>query len=139
MTTDMAKAEELRVRYLTEAIQTATPAARLAMLFDSLEMDLLRAEKAFAENGGIKTISDLLIHAQDILMLLRDTIDVTVWEPGARLQALYDHLYRELVYANLDKDVARVAEARTHVSRLAEAWREAARRADSPSNAVTAG
>lgn len=138
MTTDMAKAEELRIRYMTEAIETATPAGRLTMLFDSLEMDLIRVEKAFADNGGIKTISDLLIHAQDILMLLRDTIDVAVWEPGARLQALYDHLYRELVQANLDKDVARVAEARGHVSQLAEAWREAARRADAPSTAGSA-
>ncbi len=139
MTTDISKAEELRIRYMTEAIETATPAGRLTMLFDSLEMDLIRAEKAFAENGGIKTISDLLIHAQDILILLRDTIDVSAWEPGARLQALYDHLYRELVQANLDKDPARVAETRSHVSRLAEAWREAARSAESPSTAVPAG
>lgn len=138
MTTDAARAEELRVRYITEAIETATPAARLSMLFDSMEMDLIRADKAFSEGGSIKTISDLLIHAQDILMLLRETIDVTVWEPAARLRALYDHLYSELVKANMEKDRQRTVAVREHVSRLAAAWREAAQRSDQPAEVPVA-
>lgn len=131
MTTDADRAEELRVRYLTEAIQTATPAGRLTMLLDALEMDLARADRAFATAPlDIKTLSDLLIHAQDILLLLRDTIDVSAWEPAARLQALYDFLYSELVKANLDKERSRIALVAGHVSQLAGAWREAARQAE---------
>ncbi len=126
MTSDARRAEELRIRYLTEAIETATPAVRLTMLFDSLEMDLARADKAFAEGSDLKTLSDLLIHAQEILALLRDSMDVSLWEPAARIRALYDHLYSELVTANLEKDRARTAEVAGHVTQLAAAWREAA-------------
>jgi len=131
MTTDAKKLEEMRLRYLTEAIETSTPASRLTMLFDALEMDLARADQAFgAERVDIKSLSDLLIHAQDILLTLRSTLDVSVWEPAARLQALYDHLYNELVKANLDKDRARAAGVAGHVGQLAQAWREAARQSE---------
>ena len=126
MTSDARRAEELRIRYLTEAIETATPAGRLTMLFDALEMDLARADKAFAEAADLKSLSDLLIHAQEILALLRDSMDVSVWEPAARIRALYDHLYSELVMANLEKDRARTADVAGHVGQLAAAWREAA-------------
>lgn len=126
MTSDARRVEELRIRYLTEAIETASPAMRLTMLFDALEQDLARADRGFAEGIDLKRLSDLLIHAQEILALLRDTMDVSVWEPAARIQALYDHLYTELVMANLEKDRDRVAEVAVHVAQLAVAWREAA-------------
>lgn len=127
MTIDARRAEEMRVRYLTEAIETATPAVRLTMLFDALQLDLAKTDRAFAEQAQLKVISDLLIHAQEILALLRDTIDVGAWEPAARVRALYDYLYSELVKANLDKDRARAAAVADHVQKLADAWREAAR------------
>lgn len=131
MTSDARRAEELRIRYLTEAIETASPAVRLTMLFDSLEQDLARADRGFADGADLKTLSDLLIHSQEILALLRDTLDVSAWEPAARIRALYDHLYNELVMANLEKDRARTAGVAGHVAQLAAAWREAAAAADS--------
>lgn len=131
MTSDARRAEELRIRYLTEAIETASPAVRLTMLFDSLEQDLARADRGFADGTDLKTLSDLLIHAQEILALLRDTLDVSTWEPASRIRALYDHLYNELVMANLEKDRARTAGVAVHVAQLAAAWREAAASADS--------
>ena len=137
MTSDARRAEELRVRYLTEAIETATPAVRLTMLFDSLEMDLARADRGFAEGAELKTISDLLIHAQEILALLRDTMDTSTWEPAARIRALYDHLYGELVKANLEKDRPRTASVAEHVRQLAAAWREAARQAEAATALVS--
>lgn len=127
MTYDARRAEEMKIRYLTEAIETASPAVRLTMLFDSLELDLAKADKGFAEQADLKTISDLLIHAQEIVALLRDSIDTSVWEPAVRIQALYDFLYRELVIANLEKDRIRTAAVADHVRQLAAAWREAAR------------
>lgn len=138
MTSDARRAEELRVRYLTEAIETATPAARLTMLFDSLQMDLARADRGFADGAELKTISDLLIHAQEILALLRDTMDTSTWEPAARIKALYAYLYGELVMANLEKDRSRTAAVAGHVAQLADAWREAARQAESAAALVPA-
>ncbi len=123
---DARNAEQLRVRYLTEAIETATPAGRLVMLVDALEMDLAFADKAFAAGDNLKEISDRLIHAQEILLTLRDTLDTTIWEGAERLGALYDYLGTELLHANMDKDRARAAEVARHVSQLAAAWRQAA-------------
>ena len=126
MTSAAQRAEEMRLRYLTEAIETSTPASRLTMLLDALEMDLARADRAFAERCEPKAVSDLLIHAQDIILALRDTLDTSTWEPAERLGALYDHLYTELVGANLDKDRLRAAAVASHVAELANAWRKAA-------------
>jgi flagellar protein FliS len=122
--------DALRVRYLTEAIETATPAGRLTLLLDALEMDLARVDRAFAAGAPPKETGDLLVHAQEILAALRDTIDVSAWDPAERIRALYHYLYTELVQANLDKDRARAAAVAAHVSQLAAAWREAARRSD---------
>jgi flagellar protein FliS len=126
MTTAAQRTEEMRLRYLTEAIETSTPASRLTMLLDALEMDLARADRAFAESATPKTVSDLLLHAQDIIFTLRDTLDASTWEPAERLIALYDHLYTELVRANLEKDRECAANVAMLVSDLANAWRKAA-------------
>ncbi len=120
------RAEEMRLRYLTEAIETSTPASRLTMLLDALEMDLARADRAFVDGSNPKTVSDLLIHAQEIILALRDTLDTSAWEPAGQIGSLYDHFYSELVRSNLEKDRARAAEVALHVATLAAAWRSAA-------------
>lgn len=121
------RAEEMRLRYLTEAIETSTPASRLMMLLDALEMDLARADRAFVDGSNPKTVSDLLIHAQEIILALRDTLDTSVWEPAGQIGSLYEHFYAELVRSNLDKDRARAAQVASQVAAIAAAWRCAAR------------
>jgi flagellar secretion chaperone FliS len=112
-------------RYLAESVHTATPAVRLTMLFDRLELDVRRAADAF-ETGDLKVISDNLVHAQEILFILRVTLRGDVWEGAERLAALYDFLAGELLGANLAKDRARLAAASEMISELASAWRGAA-------------
>jgi flagellar secretion chaperone FliS len=137
MTAQAERMEAMRTRYLREAVETSTPAGRLVMLLDALEMDLGRADKAFADKADIKTISDLLIHAQSVLMVLRDTLDTSSWEPATRLWALYDYLHNELVHANLQKDRDRAAAVAIHVTQLAAAWRKAAADASQPAALVS--
>lgn len=118
-------AEALRARYLAEAIETATPAARLIMVLDRLEQDLALADRGF-EAGDLKVISDHLIHAQEIVLALRDTIKVDLWDGAPRVIALYDHLTNELLRSNLDKDRERAAKAAGMLRQLADGWRRAA-------------
>jgi flagellar protein FliS len=115
----------VRRRYLAEAIETASPAVRLMMLFDRLDHDLRSADAAFA-TGAVKDVNDRLVHAQEIVLTLRDTLKVDWWDGGPRLYELYNHLFGELVGANLDKDRDRVAAAEGFLSRIGEAWRTAA-------------
>jgi len=118
-------AEDLAQRYLADAVETASPAVRLTMLYDRLELDLRRAETGF-EEGDLKAISDNLIHAQEILLTLRTTLRGDVWDGAARLAALYDFLHGELLQANLAKDRTKVTGAAELVAQLGAAWRAAA-------------
>jgi flagellar protein FliS len=113
-------------RYLGDSLATASPAALLVMLYDRLVLDLQRAENAQLA-GDRETAHHNLVHAQDIVAELRNSLDVEAWEGGENLMALYNWLSKELIAANLSGDAARTAACRTvTVEPLAEAWRGAA-------------
>jgi flagellar protein FliS len=116
-----------RRRYLAEAIETASPAVRLIMLFDRLDLDLRSAAAAFV-TGSIKDVNDRLIHAQEIIVTLRDSLQLDAWDGAPGLHALYNHLFGELVGANQDKDRDRVVAAERSLNQIGQAWRDAAAR-----------
>ncbi len=120
-----SQTEKLRERYLAEAVETAQPAVRLTMLFDALELDLRRADSAF-DTGDLKGINDNLVHAQAIILTLRDTIKPELWDGAPRLIALYDFFLAELLRANLDKDRTRAAGVSDLIGQIGGAWRKAA-------------
>lgn len=120
-----AQAAKLRQRYLADAIETAQPAVRLTMLYDALELDLRRADAAF-ETDDLKAINDNLVHAQTIILTLRDTIKPELWEGAPRMIALYDFFLAELLGANLDKNRERAASVAELIGRVGNAWRKAA-------------
>ena len=111
-------------RYLAEAVETASPATRLVMLYDRLVLDLDRAENA-CRTGDVAVAHVNLVHAQQIVGVLADTLDMT-WSGAQNLHDLYEYLYQEMISANLEKSPAKVANCSTVVRPLAAAWREAA-------------
>jgi len=125
----------LQSRYLAEAIETATPAERLLMLFDRLEVDLARASTGFAAKDNF-AINEHLVHAQEIVAALRVTLDVTAWPEGAQLAGLYNFWQSELLAANLEKAPARLSQVTEMVTQVAGAWRVARDRAYAPSMAT---
>ena len=110
-------------RYLSEAVQTASPAARLVMIYDRLLLDLNRAEKA-CQQGDVADAHYALVHAQQIVGVLSDTLDMSVWEGAQNLHDLYEYIYGELITANLNKDASTVGNAISVVRPLAAAWHE---------------
>jgi flagellar protein FliS len=115
----------LRARYLSDRIATASPQQLLVMLYDRLALDLERAEDALV--GKDREAAHVqLMHAQEIVLELRSSLQVDVWEGGPRLAALYSWLVGELIQANLKGDVRRVRDCRAIVEPLRDAWREAA-------------
>lgn len=135
---DVDQTAEMRIRYLAEAIETASPATRLTMLWDRMQLDLTRARKGF-EASDLEEVNAGLVHAQEILLVLRDTMRVDAWEGAARVVALYDHLQHELLKANVDKDSGRAAAASALVDELANAWRIAAAEGNSARVEETSG
>jgi flagellar secretion chaperone FliS len=115
----------LRARYLGASVSTASPQQLLVMLYDRLALDLERAEEGLT-TGDQETARENLVHAQEIILELRASLNVEVWDGGPRLAALYSWLVGELIQANLKSDVRRVRDCRQVVEPLRDAWREAA-------------
>ncbi len=118
-------AAALRARYLGDTVATASPQQLLVMLYDRLALDLERAQGALAE-GDRRAAGEQLLHAQEIVLELRSSLQVDVWEGGPRLAALYGWLHSELVQANVKGDRNRVESCRQVVEPLRDAWRQAA-------------
>ncbi len=114
-----------RNRYASSSVTTASPSRLLVMLYERLVRDLACAEAALGARDLAK-VNAQLQHAQQIVLELRTSLDVTAWSGGQRLADLYTFLYEELVRANLEKDVQRVRDCRDIVEPLADAWRQAA-------------
>jgi flagellar secretion chaperone FliS len=124
----------LRARYLADTVSTASPARLLVMLYDRLLLDLSQGEAAMRA-GEREVASDRIIHAQDIVLELRGSLDVTGWTGAPGLARLYSFLLTELIRANVRQEPDRVAGCRELVQPLAEAWRTAAHGAERPADA----
>jgi flagellar secretion chaperone FliS len=115
----------LRARYMGASVATASPQQLLVMLYDRLALDLERGEQALVD-GDRQQAGEQLMHAQEIVLELRASLQVDVWDGGPRLAALYAWVLGELIQANLKGDVRRVRDCRKVVEPLRDAWREAA-------------
>jgi flagellar secretion chaperone FliS len=118
-------AASLRARYMGDSIATASPHQLLVMLYDRLALDLERAEDSLSR-GEREAARGPVMHAQEIVLELRASLQVDVWDGGPRLAALYSWLVTELIQANVKGDIRRVRDCRKVVEPLRDAWREAA-------------
>lgn len=121
MTQDTKALEE---RYLADFVMTATPVQRLLMLFTYLKSDLTSAEEAFEAKDN-KKINDSLVHAQQILIALRDVLDPDT-EFGEGLRAIYTFCIERLIAANINKDRSLISAVCVMVERIATANENAA-------------
>jgi flagellar secretion chaperone FliS len=115
----------MRGRYLADSVATASPARLLTMLYDRLVLDLNRGEEALRA-GDRNAAWQQLVHAQDIVLELRTSLNADAWDGADRLAQIYTWLLTELVGANVNADADRVAACRGLVEPLRDAWREAA-------------
>jgi flagellar protein FliS len=130
-----------RLRYLANAVSTATPAQRIVMLYDRLGLDIERAASGDADGGA----SPHIRHAQQIVAELLSSLDTSVWKGAANLTAIYGFLLSELIACNTEPDPDRLRVLGDVVSRLRSSWHEAAQqlaggsRPTQPAASVTAG
>jgi flagellar protein FliS len=127
----------LRARYLADAVTTASPGRLVVMLYDRLVLDLAHAEDAF--RGGDRAAgAGRLLHAQEIVLELLSSLNVSAWAGGAGLARLYSFLVTELIGANVQADAVRVVACRQLVEPLRDAWAEAMRTAAGQPQPATA-
>lgn len=121
----MTSSPQLRDRYLRDSVNTASPAKLLIMLYDRLILDLAKGEEAL-RSGEREAANDRIVHAQEIVLELRTSLDVEAWSGAPGLANLYGWLLTELIGANIARDADRVAACRALVEPIREAWSEAA-------------
>ncbi len=114
-----------RTAYLDASITTASPARLLVMLYERLVLDCRRALDA-QRAGDHQEAHGQLIHAQDIVIELRSSLNTEAWEGGPGLASLYDYLHTRLIRANVGRDASITEHCLGLVTDLCATWREAA-------------
>ena len=114
-----------RATYMDASIATASPARLLVMLYERLVLDLQRGLAA-QESGQVEETHRQLTHAQDIVMELHSSLKTDGFKGAADLGSLYGYLHRQLVVANIRKDVDITRECLRIVTDLCDTWRQAA-------------
>ncbi len=122
MRNDFAAARSL---YNRDSVLSASPARILTMLYDRLLLDLQRAETCQLQ-GDWNTASTHLLHAQEIVAELTGSLKPELWDGGPALFSLYQYVARQLIGANMYRDVYRTRECQTLLEPLRTAWHEAA-------------
>ena len=112
---------QARNRYQDDGMKMTSPQRLVTLLYQRLLRDLVDADAAITD-GRIEDAHNALIHAQDIVLEFHLALDPEGFDGGERLADIYVYLTDRLVDANRSKDRDIVAECRTLVEPLAEAF-----------------
>lgn len=111
--------------YNRDSVLSASPARLLVMLYDRMLLDLQRAETAQLGEDW-PTAGAQLLHAQEILVELMNSLRPDAWDGGPGLLALYGYVLQAMLAANGGHDVTKTRECITLLEPLRLAWHEAA-------------
>ena len=125
-----------RAAYMDASVVTADPARLLVMLCDRLVLDVQRGLSA-QQGGDRQEAHDQLLHAQAIVLELRSSLRPDEFTGGQELAALYDHLFQQLVAANVRQDQEVTQHCLSLAEGVAETWRAAALQLAAPSSQTT--
>ena len=114
-----------RNAYLGASVTTASPERLLVMLCDRLVLDIQRGRDAQVA-GNREEANRQLLHAQDILLELRSSLDVKAWKGATDLSTLYGWMHSQLITANTRNTVDATESVLGLAQQLAETWRTAA-------------
>lgn len=130
--------DQARRRYHDDGLKTVSPQRLVTMLFDRLLRDLDEATAAI-EAGRIEAAHLALIHAQDIVLELHLALDPDGFDGGQSLADIYVYLADRLVTANKTKSAEVVAECRSLVEPIADAFHQVAHPPQQSPEAALAG
>ncbi len=107
--------------YRESSVLSAPPEALVVMLYDGALRFLFQATVTMREKQ-IEPTHRKLRRAEDIIVHLRDALDMEQGEISERLHAIYAFCLRHLRQARLDQDPAKVEQVRALLAELREAW-----------------
>ena len=113
-----------QARYASDAAATVSPARLLTMLYDKAVTDLGVAHDAMLREDWA-TSGQRIANASEILLELHATLDVQAWPDGEGLAQLYLWMVSELMQARVKQSAQRVADCRSLLVPLRDAWHSA--------------
>ncbi|GIV07321.1 MAG: flagellar protein FliS [Fimbriimonadales bacterium] len=109
-------------RYLETAVETASPARLIVMLYDGVIRFIHEAAHAMRQRD-YETQNTKLLRAQKILAELISSLDFDKGgEIAENLFRLYTYMYNQLVQANIDDSIENLEHVTALLSELREAW-----------------
>jgi flagellar secretion chaperone FliS len=107
--------------YRQSAVLSAPPEVLVVMLYDGARRFLYQGAVAMREEQ-VELAHRKLRRAEDILLHLRDVLDMDQGEIAERLQAIYLFCQRHLRQARLDRDPTKIEQVSDLLGELREAW-----------------
>lgn len=114
--------------YRQRAVETASPAKLLIMLYDGA-IRFLQQGKAGLEDGDLEKANVHLLKVQDILSELMVSLDLSQGEIPENLYKLYDFYLHEVIKANIEKNTAYLEPVEDFLRVYRDMWIEAAKKA----------
>jgi flagellar protein FliS len=107
--------------YRESAVLSASRERLVVMLYDGARRFLNQAAIAMREQQT-ETAHYKLRRAEDILLHLRETLDMEQGQVAVRLQTIYLFCQRHLRQARIDRDPAKIEQVSGLLTGLREAW-----------------
>ncbi|MBN2737925.1 MAG: flagellar export chaperone FliS [Spirochaetales bacterium] len=110
--------------YRETQIKTATPGKLIIMLYDGAIKNVRNAISLIEEKSKkFDAVNNHIIKAQDIISELMVSLNFEEGgEIAKNLFSLYMYMNKQLLEANLKKDIEPLKEVQRHLSELREAW-----------------
>lgn len=112
---------EAGAKYLSDSVENATPAELTNMLFIEVIRAIDTAIELFHNDKHPDAVSHI-IKAQQIVVEFRTSLNPDAGDIALTLDSVYAWAYHNLVIASPNRDVKALAEARSCLAELGEAW-----------------
>jgi len=107
--------------YASNQVNTASRGRLLLILYDGA-LKFLKLAKAAMEQKDIPRANENMIKAENIIVELMQTLNFDAGEIAHSLYSLYDYIYREMVDANIHKDIEKVDHIYSMLQELRDIW-----------------
>ena len=124
-------------QYQQQQVFTAPPDKLLLMLYDGAIRFCNQAKKALV-GQKLEESNYYIIKAEDIILELMTSLKMD-FEFSQNLYSLYDYLYKQLVEANIHKDMVLLDEVVELLTELRQTWAEVAVKARETRKMVVGG
>lgn len=111
-------------QYKQVQVKTANKGKLVVMLYQGCIKFLRLAKKSMKENNT-EDANNYIIRSQDIIRELMNTLDIEKGgDVATNLYSLYDFMIRNLIEANVDKDLEKIEVVEDMMLELLDSWKQ---------------